>query len=88
MYMYTVDPWNPPEVASSLTDVGRDVLAIAEFLGYKHRELPVQQGSQRRLILLVPKFLEVWKIPDCGEKTLEILDSLKRLTGFVTEECE
>ena len=85
---YTVDPWNPPEVASSLTDVGCDVLAIAEFMGYRQQELPVQQGPQGRLILLLPKFLEVCKIPDCGEKTLEILDSLKRQTGFITEECE
>ena len=86
MHVNEIDPWNPPEVASSLTDVGRDVLAIAEFMGYKCQELPVQQDLERKPILPVPKFLEVWKIPDCGEKTVEILDSMKRQTGFIREE--
>ena len=57
-------------------------------MGYTHEELPVQEGPERTLGLPAPKFLDVWKIPDCGERTVEILVSLKRLLGFVTEERE
>ena len=86
--MNELDPWNPPEVASSLTELGCDVLAVAEFMGYKHEELPLQQGPERKPILPVPNFLTVWKIPDCGRRTPVILHSVKRMTGFITEECE
>ena len=63
-------------VGGFLHGLGDRWLAIPEYLGYSREEVAAITNEG------VVGFLDEWQMPDCGQKTLMILQKLKSLAGI------
>lgn len=78
--MISIDtgPCNSPEVEEFFIKLNQYWTFIPKYIGFSQDELKnkVHGESVRQC---VQGFLEVWEMPDCGEKTLRILHEVARL---------
>lgn len=69
-------PCNPPVVEQFLISLNQSWVYIPSYMGFSQDEV---KNMQRESVLqCVQGFLEVWEMPDCGEKTLQVLQHVAR----------
>ena len=87
LLLLLTDEPTPATVQSFFQGLGDKWTAIPDYLGFSVDEVAAittqseyQEGDH--VIDHVTRFLRVWRMPDCGQKTLMILQKLKAAAGI------
>ena len=79
-----VGPSNPPEVKSWFYGLRENWGDVATYLGYSKDDLEeVVTEMEKNPESQIVKFLALFKMPDCGTRTLPILHKLADFAGVV-----
>ena len=66
-----------------LIGVGGDWIHIALYIGFDKSELLLDEDTTDVMSTQLDMFLEIWSMPDCGQKTIVILQKLKNVVLVV-----
>jgi hypothetical protein len=75
---------SPRDMRNFLLTLGERWVEIARYLGFSREEIDaIMQSYPDSIEKQVEEFLEEWKMPDSGQKTLPLMHKLKALAGIV-----